>query len=295
MKPSSLPHICRPWLILGLAAALAVCLIAALATPEPILVLAYHRVAAGNTGPVPAVTPGDFARQLDYLERAGYQSISPGVLASYLDGRGRLPRRAVLITFDDGWADNYTTAWPLLRARHFTATVFMVSGRIGRANCLSDAQLLALQRAGWTIGAHTVSHRHLSALSPREAADEILRSRNVLRHILHAPVDAFAYPYGDQNEAVRALARSAGFNICFATNLGFPRRGDDTRQIKRLVMPRRGGRLLLYLATASWLNSARRCCAALLASAPAVRAQEAYCRRLWPARRQSRPRPTPRH
>lgn len=247
---------------------------------ESLLVLAYHRISERPTGPVPSVTPAEFARQMDYLARAGYRSISPDALAVYLHG-GRLPcRRAVLITFDDGWADNYTLARPILNAHGFTATVFMISGRVGGHGCLTASQLRALVRAGWTIGAHTVTHPHLPALGPAQAEAEISAPLKILSGFSGRPVTAFAYPYGDQDDLVRSLVRAADYATAFSTQLGLPHPGQDLLAVKRLIIPRRGGSILLRLAVNPWLNPLRRVLDACAGLPPVLMVEEAYSRRL---------------
>ncbi|MGE5598486.1 MAG: polysaccharide deacetylase family protein [Bacteroidota bacterium] len=267
------------------SAALAAAFLAGLwflaARPAPLLVLTYHRVTDAASGPVPAVRPADFARQLDYLRRAGYRSIGPEELHAHMTGTGRLPPRAVLITFDDGWADNYTEALPLLRARGFVATVFVVSGLVGRRDRLSAGQLRELAAEGWTIGAHTRHHRHLPGLSPAATRLEIHGSRQDLGRLLGRPVTAFAYPYGDFDPAVRAEVAAAGFTTAFGTRLGFPRPGQDPLTIKRLTMPRRGGAVLLGLVGSAWYGPVRLVLEGVAATWPAVKVQEAYARRLW--------------
>lgn len=253
----------------------------AAARPEPLLILTYHRVSAGPPGPVPSVTPRDFARQLDYLARTGYRSISPDELARWLQARQQLPRPAVLITFDDGWCDNYTLAGPLLRARNFTATVFVVSGRVGRPGCLTASQLRAMAATGWTIGAHTVTHPHLPSLDPATAAAEISTSRAALARLLGCPVTAFAYPYGDCDGTIRVQVGQAGFATAFGTRLGLPRPGQDPLAIARLTMPRRGGLILLHMAVSPWFGLCRRLLDRAARTVPALRLQEAYSRQLW--------------
>ena len=248
--------------------------------PEPVIILAYHRISERPTGPVPSVTPVEFARQMDYLARAGYRSVGPDALAAYLRG-GELPcRRAVLITFDDGWADNYTLARPILDAHGFTATIFVVSSRVGGHGCLTAAQLRALVRAGWTIGAHSVTHPHLPVLSPVQAEAEIAVPRITLSRLIDRPVTAFAYPYGDENDFVRSLVREADYTTAFGTRQGLPRPGQDHLSVKRLIIPRRGGLILLRLAANPWFNPLRRVLDAFANLPPILKAEAAYSRRL---------------
>lgn len=258
------------------------------ARPEPLLVLLYHRVDDGPLNAVPSVTPREFARQVAYLHRAGYRSITPADLYAHLRQGRPLPPRAVLFTFDDGWAGVYTNARPILAAYGYTATVFMVTGRIGRSGYLTAAQLRRLAAAGWEIGAHTITHPHLPDLDSQAAYREIEGSRTALARILGRPVESFAYPYGDLDSRIKAIVQEAGFKMAFGTRLGLPGSESDLYCLERLTIPRRGGLFLLRCATTPPFNLARRNLARLAKTAGFVRIQTAYSRRLGRARR-SRP------
>lgn len=258
--------------------------------PQPVLVLVYHRVNTVSGGPVPTVAPRDFARQMDLLARRGYRSIDPQDLLSYIRGNGTFSRPAVLITFDDGWADNYLVARPIMRARGFTATVFVTSGRIGRPGYLSRRQIRDLAADGWRIGAHTVTHRHLPSLPPAEARLEMKRSSAVLSRLIGRPVHELAYPYGDSDSSLERLARAEGFTAGFGTRLGFPHPGQNPLAIRRLTIPNRGGFALVNLATAPWFHPCRLLIDWSLNRELMLKAQAAYSRHLW-ARRPRLPAP----
>ncbi|MGQ9778352.1 MAG: polysaccharide deacetylase family protein [Bacillota bacterium] len=255
------------------------------ARPEPLLVLLYHRVDDGPLNAVPSVTPREFARQVAYLHRAGYQSITPTELYAHLYRGRSLPPRSVLFTFDDGWESVYTNARPILAAYGYTATVFMVTGRLGRPGYLTAAQLRRLAAEGWEIGAHTVTHPHLPDLDSQAASREIEGSRTALARILGRPVESFAYPYGDLDPRIRTLVQKAGFKMAFGTRLGAPEGTSDLYCLERLTIPRRGGLFLLRFATAAPFNLDRRNLARLAKTTGFVKIQTAYSRRLGRTRR----------
>ena len=133
-----------------------------------------------------------------------------------------LSSRAVLITFDDGYLDFQTHAWPLLRRYGFSATVFLVTGAIDESNSwdwaygekvplLGQRELLQLQEEGVTFGSHSISHRPLTGLSPADIVREGLGSRLTLEHRLGLPTHAFAYPYGDTDHVVQHLIGACGY------------------------------------------------------------------------------------
>jgi peptidoglycan/xylan/chitin deacetylase (PgdA/CDA1 family) len=192
---------------------------------RPPLALAYHGVAD-----VPLrrdrhhlfVRPRDLERQIAKLRRWGYEVVSFGELARRAaDGRGR---GCAALTFDDGLADNLYALVPILQAASATATVFVVSGWLGRpypiepwARMLTSDELRQLAAAGVEIGAHTVTHSDLTRLSFADALGELAESKSALEEVIEAPVDMAAYPYGHANAETRAAAREAGFRAACRT------------------------------------------------------------------------------
>jgi len=187
-------------------------------------ILLYHKiehVAPGSRYPKNYVTPEQFDAQLAFLRRLGYRSISFGDYLSYRKGRGRLPRRPVIITFDDGYRSNREIALPLLERHGFTATVFLVAGQIGRTNAwdldepqeplLNAADIQAMQAAGVEFQSHTTSHPRLTRIPPAAALEELRSSRVRLAELLGRPVRVLCYPYGEHNEETKGLARDAGY------------------------------------------------------------------------------------
>jgi peptidoglycan/xylan/chitin deacetylase (PgdA/CDA1 family) len=193
-------------------------------------VLMYHRVSptgAENTARY-RVTPEAFEAQLAYLRDAGYQSVSVDELAQAIETRRSLPGKRVLLTFDDAYVDFAEYGWPLLKQYGFGAILFVVSGLTGKTNewdrrygeelpLLGWDALRELDADGVTIGAHSVSHQPMSGLSPREVAYEAAESRRAIQQHLGTPVSAFAYPYGDRDEAVERITGACGITLAFTT------------------------------------------------------------------------------
>src|SRR5262249_48876258 len=159
-----------------------------------------------------------FARQMRLLRALRYRPIGFAELGETLrDGRP-LPRRAVVITIDDGYRDNFEVAYPILHRHRFPATIFLVSQRIGASNdwdnegpvsgrpTLSLEQIESMRAGGIEFGAHTRTHCRLSEAADSEVGDQIAGSREDLAELLGESVATFAYPYGLYDErAVRAI------------------------------------------------------------------------------------------
>lgn len=187
-------------------------------------ILMYHEVATPRAGTRHLgnfVTPGQFDEQLDALRAWRYESIGFDDWLAFRRGVGRLPARPVILTFDDAYQSFAREAWPRLKARGMGATLFVVAGQLGGRNVwdadelpspLLDArEIAALRRDGVVVGSHTRSHVPLAKVPAQVAREELVTSRALLEDAIGAPVRLLSYPYSNQNRAVRALARDAGY------------------------------------------------------------------------------------
>lgn len=198
-------------------------------------ILFYHRVVPDVPRDDPfrnCISLATFESQLAWLARRGYSSIPLAALATLFNGRGEgqpLPRRPVVITFDDGYEDVYTHAWPVLARHRFTATVFLVSEAIGghndfdaayvsvRVPMLSTAQIGELARHGTNFGSHSHSHpASLVGLPDDRLVDELERSRAVIEEIVSDAIEDFAYPHSKLDDRVAAAVAGAGYRLACA-------------------------------------------------------------------------------
>ncbi len=210
----------------------------------------YHAVEASSRPPRYKhfyVTAQAFAWQMRALKRAGYTALSFAQLAAALDGVSPLPRRPVLLTFDDGYANLVPHVHPLLRALGFPYTVFLVSGKVGGSNdwvaadgyeptpLLGWDDISKMQSEGGVdFQAHTVTHPHLTRLPIGDARQEMQACKDALEQRLQAPVTTLCYPYGDVNDTVRDAAGEAGYQMAVTTQTGRVRQGDDRLRLPRL-------------------------------------------------------------
>jgi len=197
-------------------------------------VLTYHAV-IDVARPTPlAVSPAQFAAQMAALAQAGYQAVSLSELNDALRaGRAdRLPERAVVITFDDGYRCALESAAPILREHGFGATLFLVAGECHAESgkpaglawqppwpLLNWDEVGTLAADGFELGAHTVTHPVLTHLPPAEAEWEMAESKNGIARRTGREVRAFAYPYGARSTRVEALARRH-FDLACGVSLG---------------------------------------------------------------------------
>ncbi len=195
-------------------------------------VLYYHSVLTEKGNPI-RMPPEQFEEQMRFLAEHGYNVLTPVQLEQNLRGDGQFPPKPFLITFDDGYVDNYTNALPILQKYRFVATVFIVSSYINGSGFLSADQLRSLQSAGWTIGGHTATHLDLSEQKPDQITAELQTSRETLKSILGQDVLYFAYPYGKHNDTVIKKLQQEGYRMAFTTEKGWV----DSRQ-NLFLLPR---------------------------------------------------------
>ena len=179
-------------------------------------ILVYHSVMPHHPGQtaeqrVLSVDDSVFVAQMRYLVDGGYHVVSFAALVDALEGRDTLPSRAVVITFDDGWANQYRHALPILRRFGLTATFFVFTTPIGKdSKLMTWEQLRELQDSGMTIGSHTRTH---PVLPDYHAAlhNEVAMSREDIREHLGRAPDFFAYPFGEWDSLSAAWAQKAGY------------------------------------------------------------------------------------
>lgn len=188
--------------------------------PVEVPVLYYHSVMVekGNEVRMP---PEQFEEQMAYMKENDYESITLDQLYEALFKDGALPAKPFVITFDDGYEDNYTTAFPIVEKYGFTAVVFMVTSYIDGDGFLSWSQLKELSNHGWNIEGHTVSHPYLSQLDATKVVNELCRSKEVLETGLGKSVKYFAYPYGVFDSDIVQAVKDAGYLMAFTTNRGW--------------------------------------------------------------------------
>jgi peptidoglycan/xylan/chitin deacetylase (PgdA/CDA1 family) len=162
-----------------------------------------------------------FAQQLDLIVEKYYPVTLSELEDCYVNGK-EMPRNAVLLTFDDGYSDNYTYAYPLLLKKKVPATVFLSTGHTGVAkNMLTWAQVKEMHESRWIeFASHGVNHKRLRMCNDEDILFELAKSKEVLEKALGKPVNSFCYPYGAFDKRVRRLVFKAGYIMDFGTRKG---------------------------------------------------------------------------
>ncbi|MDQ1398064.1 MAG: hypothetical protein QOG64_3323, partial [Acidimicrobiaceae bacterium] len=186
-----------------------------------VTVLGYHRVDV--EGADLAVRPDTFGRQMAVLRQLATKGLPVLSLDDAIGdlARGSAPRRAVILTFDDAWADNHENALPHLVAHQLPAVLYAPSRLLGTPGYMSREQLREMAAAGVTIGAHTRTHPDLRRCDDDQLTSEIRGSKDDLEELLGTPVRTFAYPTGLFNARVEAAVVAAGFDSAVTTKRGW--------------------------------------------------------------------------
>jgi peptidoglycan/xylan/chitin deacetylase (PgdA/CDA1 family) len=212
---------------------------------KEIPIIYYHRIAknindAGKHGIF--VTEKQFEDHLRYLKNEGYKTIT--FEEALQIKKNCTPGKFVIITFDDGYEDNYTLAFPLLKKYGFSALIFLVAqheynswdeeSNEPKLKMMNRQQILEMIEYGIEFGSHTLSHADLSKLSDEKVKAELADSKKILEEKLGREISTFAFPYGNCNETVKQTAKEAGYKFVFATDKAPPGLHEDIFQIRRI-------------------------------------------------------------
>ncbi|MBO0686708.1 MAG: polysaccharide deacetylase family protein, partial [Candidatus Dormibacteraeota bacterium] len=175
-----------------------------------------------------------------------YHPIDIRDLRAYFAGQVDLPAEPVVLSFDDGYSDFYTAAWPVLSRYHFKAVSYVVPGFLGSMNYMTPDQLKVLDGAGIEIGSHTVHHFDLTKVDPNTLNVELQASRGYLENLLGHPVLDFCYPSGRYNAPVQAAVAAAGYESAVSEGTGTVHSSADRLAWTRVRVP--GGEQLTAFA-----------------------------------------------
>lgn len=184
------------------------------------------------------VSPEIFENQLLFLRDNGFTVISFSALLDGLAKKNSLPEKPVILTFDDGWMNQYIYAFPLLKKYGMTGTFFVFTNAIGHPHFLSWDQIKEMDRVGMTIANHTKSHPFLFNITDDHLLyDEIITSKQILEEHLGKKVDFFAYPFGRYNAPSVVMVKKAGFSAARSTYAGAYHSRNDIFTLKSIQAP----------------------------------------------------------
>lgn len=164
------------------------------------------------------ITPETFEEQVKYLISKGYTFIGLEDLSS------NNFKKPLMITFDDGYLDNYKYVFPILKKYNIKAVIFLIAGQIGiNPKLMSWEQIYEMQKSGLvSFGSHGMNHKNIRRMEEHQALQELKESKKLLEAKLGHSISAFCYPYGagGNEERVRKLVFDAGYSFDFSTRRG---------------------------------------------------------------------------
>lgn len=198
-------------------------------------ILMYHSI-ENKPGNRLCVPPEQLEQQLKYLHDNGYYTLTPAEAYKALteNKRPRGHKKMVLVSFDDGYEDNYTNAWPLLKKYQIRATIALITSKVGTPGMLTLEQIKHLQKSKWiTFVSHTQNHHELNRLNEAEQQSELQASKDWFKQTLQHKTDFLVYPVGRYNEISTTLAQKVGYKLALTTQPGLATKAQGLYELHR--------------------------------------------------------------
>jgi peptidoglycan/xylan/chitin deacetylase (PgdA/CDA1 family) len=203
----------------------------------------YHEVRVpppGAPNPGLFVSAKTFAGQASWLERRGYRGVSMEQLRMAWAGRARMPRRPVVLTFDDGYDSVYRNVVPVLKRLHWPGVLYLELGATRNPDGVSRTEVKRMMQAGWELGSHTINHLDLTTVGTAQLREETAGARDLIRRWFHRTPKDFCYPAGRFNATAIKAVRRAGYLSATTTQPGLAT-PDKPFEIKRIRVEESGG------------------------------------------------------
>lgn len=189
-------------------------------------ILMYHHVRdkddpKDSPGNFLTATTKQFSQQLDYLQKTGFTPVTFQELE-----QGIMPKKPIILTFDDSYIDFYKFAYPELKKRGLSAIIYVITGKLNTDKFMTSDEILELSKdKNIEIGSHTVTHPiykiNLRTLNDDDLKKELVDSKNYLEKLTGIPVISFSYPAGKYNLRVRLAVKNSGYTFSVTVNPGY--------------------------------------------------------------------------
>ncbi len=209
-------------------------------------IIMYHRIDDKASLSCLSVCPESFERQMRFLKERDYNVVRLEEIPDLIRNK-KVPRKTIAITFDDGYENNYTCAYPVLKKLGLPATIFIVPALIGRDGYLTWDQVIEMSESSVvSIGNHTMTHAYLPDLAEQKLEMEISDSKRAIESHIRKKIFSFSYPTGGFNDYVRNKVEKTGYAIAVATNPGKDYPKHDLFAMKRLRISQTSDSLLVF-------------------------------------------------
>lgn len=201
-------------------------------------IMMYHHVDEEGKDRADTISPERFRQHMEYLKVNGYQVIGLDELVQGIKARQKFPHNTVVITFDDGYEDNFLYAFPILKEYRYPVTIFVCPDFIGKEirgeSFLSWEELEIMKNAGISFGSHSMTHAYLPNMSIENMRYEVGESKRILQEQLGVPIKYFAYPIGGFTRNTKNMLQKFGYEAAVTTNRGHDRFDHDIFEINRI-------------------------------------------------------------
>jgi len=181
-------------------------------------ILSYHSI--GYDKGLLSVNPESFVRQMRYLKDSNFKVMTLTELIEGLKSGKRLDRKTVVLTFDDGYKDNFTYAYPILKQFGFKATIFLISSFVAQNGYLNWDEVREMSKYGIEFGSHSKTHPYLPSVENNDEKlwDEIYDSKKEIENKLGISIKSFCYPIGGFSDKIKGYVKKAGYTAAVTTN-----------------------------------------------------------------------------
>lgn len=215
-------------------------------------VLMYHSIGEGSQNSRLIVSPESFEAQMRFLKKGNYQILTLDEYVELLKENKKPARRSVVITFDDGYLDNYLAAYPILKKYSIPAAISIVVNWVGRDDMMTWDQIRELNDEGLIeIVSHSLKHCPLDTLSEDSTVNELKESKIILEKKLNTDIDYLCYPCGNFTPFVKETARLAGYKAALATHPDARLALNDTYAIRRIRISQSSDNKFIFWAQVS--------------------------------------------
>ncbi|MFA6320421.1 MAG: polysaccharide deacetylase family protein [Candidatus Omnitrophota bacterium] len=209
-------------------------------------VLMYHSIDNNDKASKLSVSPESFERQMEFLHKNKYNVIPLERAVSYINKKERPPFKTIAITLDDGFENNYTAAYPILKKYNIPAAIFVIVDKVGSPGFLTWPQIKEMSDSGLiTIGSHTRTHFWLSGSDDKFLKNELVDSKKILEEKLGKKVNIFCYPMGFFDTNSKKAVEAAGYACAVSTNPSNVS-PEDIFAIKRIKISRSSDNMIVF-------------------------------------------------
>lgn len=199
-------------------------------------IIMYHSIGY-EKGNVARVTKENFKEQMKYLRDNSYVTLTLNDAYDFFISNKPIPEKSIILTFDDGYMDNYVEALPILKEFRFKAAIFVITNLIDKIpNYMNSKQLKEMQDNGFDIESHTANHEHLKELSYENQVKTLQDSKDSLEKILNKEIQYLAYPYGEYSKETLKAVSQVGYKMAVGTDGRWSDKADGILTLDRVFI-----------------------------------------------------------